>query len=240
MVVDITQGDGRNQIRETVQSILAKCLAKKEDVSSYDTFTFFELDTEKLKISQDTWTKSDPKAKVAVLESKLDRNLSTEKSVILRFNPEFKYKGKVIGNDTYAQDDLRTDVFSNSACFLVSTKGENEVLKKWNDYLLRIRIDIPNTFIFVVENGGKNLKKEDYILNAKVTVFSLGENEVKMYENITFGNVCALASTEFTDLSVLGNKESGTPQNIAKALGYEIPDNYTPKQGGIKKEDKAS
>ena len=34
------------------------------------------------------------------------------------------------------------------------------------------------------------------------------------------------------------NDKSVKPQDIAQALGYKIPDNYTPKMGGIKKEEK--
>ena len=34
------------------------------------------------------------------------------------------------------------------------------------------------------------------------------------------------------------NDKSVKPQLIAELLGYKIPDNYTPKMGGIKKEEK--
>jgi hypothetical protein len=34
------------------------------------------------------------------------------------------------------------------------------------------------------------------------------------------------------------SQQYGKPNDIAQALGYTIPDNYTPKMGGIKKEEK--
>lgn len=93
----------------------------------------------------------------------------------------------------------------------------------------------PKTFL-VFDTGGI---EEGFVLDREFTVVDWSNNKTNLVEPIktTLGGICALATTNFDNLAVLKDANAGKPQSIAKALGYEIPDNYAPKQG-VKFEDR--
>jgi hypothetical protein len=102
----------------------------------------------------------------------------------------------------------------------VSETGNPNILKK------------PKTFLFfpigVVGNGGD----KDFCLNVEGHLINWSDTKESVQTiKTTLGGICAFATTNFENLAILKDANAGKPQNIAKALGYEIPDNYTPKMG---------
>jgi len=94
----------------------------------------------------------------------------------------------------------------------------------------------PKTFL-VFDTGGI---EEGFALDREYTVVDWSNNKTNLVEPIktTLGGICALATTNFDNLAVLKDANAGKPQSIAKALGYEIPPNYAPKQGVTKREER--
>ncbi len=95
----------------------------------------------------------------------------------------------------------------------------------------------PKTFL-VFDTGGI---EEGFALNREFTIIDWSKESKNLPEPIktTLGGICALATTNFENLAILKDTNEAKPQNIAKALGYEIPENYTPKQGVTKREERS-
>lgn len=91
--------------------------------------------------------------------------------------------------------------------------------------------DKTKSFLFTSANL-RNDKSS--ILKSTWYVWLLNEDSNKVQNAVTLGQIGNFIASEF-DVSKLLEEGSGNPVNVAKLLGYEIPDNYAPKQGGIKK-----
>lgn len=101
----------------------------------------------------------------------------------------------------------------------------------WVDEKLKINIDAKTYLLFKdPEDEGKN---DDFAINSKWQV--VGGQTKDEAISCTLGQILALASTKLENSAMLKDTKSGTPQSIAKTLGYEIPDNYAPGQGVEKK-----
>ena len=97
----------------------------------------------------------------------------------------------------------------------------------WVDERLKIKIDAKTYLLFKdPEDEGQ---KEDFALNSIWQV--VGGQTKDEAISCTLGQILALASTKLESSAMLKDAKAGTPQNIAKALGYEIPENYTPGKG---------
>ena len=94
----------------------------------------------------------------------------------------------------------------------------------------------PKTFL-VFDTGGID---KGFALDREFTVVDWSNNKTNEVEPIktTLGGICALATTDFENLAILKDTNEAKPQNIAKALGYEIPPNYAPKQGVTKRQER--
>ncbi len=119
--------------------------------------------------------------------------------------------------------DLMKD-YENSEVFYVSLyEGDDWINDK--KYIQKK----PKSFLIF---GFWSSDVKDFALNLESTVITLDE-KMSFASKTTLGTICAFATTKFENIATLSDKQAGTPQNIAKALGYEIPDNYAPKDGGI-------
>ena len=125
--------------------------------------------------------------------------------------------------------------FNKKVCFLVYTEGDKPFFGE-NEFVIKRSGNYSRLLIFPV--GGDDPK--DFLLNSKWLVHLHNPDaitkETSFYET-TLGCIAAWANVQFkyTSVDTLNDKNAGTPQNIAKLLGYEIPENYAPGQGVEKK-----
>jgi hypothetical protein len=145
-------------------------------------------------------------------------------TLILRSSDGSVYTVKLPQKSTDFVKDLRAGADFDETVFYVSLyEGDDWVNDKMNI------LAKPKTFLIF---GLGPLSSKDFLLNVECTVISLDE-KMSFMSKATLGSICAFATTKFENIATLSDKQAGTPQNIAKALGYEIPDNYAPKDGGI-------
>jgi hypothetical protein len=122
--------------------------------------------------------------------------------------------------------------FDEKNCFFVALEKDTKILSgTYGDQIQpTTKPDLVRLIIFPV--GGDDPK--DFLLNSKWLVQNCNKeaiNAEKSFYETTLGCIAAWASDQFKDANTLNNKNAGKPQEIAKALGYEIPENYTPGQG---------
>jgi hypothetical protein len=219
LVVDINGDDFKKGGSALIKNILAKCFEKTEDISSDDKITIKELE-----IDGDHW---DSDNSWMIFKSKEDSG-----AVTIKFDLTYVLR------EHGSTQDFRINIFPKSKpCYIVSVNNSNLVKETKYGWAKTNAIILKNPKTFLISFHEPIDKGTDSVLNIDCTVFDLTLSYPKEYRT-TFGSVCALTSADFKEFAVLKNKDAGTPKNIAKALGYEIPDNYTPKQGGIKKEGK--
>lgn len=84
---------------------------------------------------------------------------------------------------------------------------------------------------FILVSNDKVKKAEDFVLNSNWIVYNHDKYTKEPIIEATLGNVAAFATTKLENLAMLKDADAGKPKEIAKALGYEIPDNYTPGKG---------
>lgn len=142
-----------------------------------------------------------------------------DKYVIKTDVAKFSQKLKSIGIEF-------TDFRDNQVIYLV-TLGTNQ---NWKDGENNIKID-PKTFFVFADNKPQD---EKLVLDSEWIVVTDIQNPVK----VTLGQVAAYSSSKFENLATLKDKSLGTPQLIAKTMGYEIPIDYTPKKGTAKRIEK--
>ena len=99
--------------------------------------------------------------------------------------------------------------------------------KDWVDEKLKINWDNKTYLLFKDQEDEGDA--EDFALNTSWQVVGGASKDEAIIASL--GQICALAATQFENANALNDKNSGKPQNIAKTLGYEIPDNYTPGKG---------
>lgn len=207
-VVDITNenfakvSDVKQQ-RNILRGILNKCFAKKEDYEEGE----IKMYPCKYSSDQDNRMKLD-------IEGKGECDLRTQNRNISF--PGWDKMGK----------------FDGKNCFFVALEKDTKIFTgTYGDQIEPSKqADLPRVIIFPV--GGDDPK--GFLLNSKWLVQYCNNEAIKaeksFYET-TLGCIAAWASDQFKDISALGDTNAGKPQNIAKILGYEIPDNYAPGQG---------
>ena len=90
--------------------------------------------------------------------------------------------------------------------------------------------DKTKSFLFTSSNF-RNDKSS--ILKSTWYVWLLNEDSDKVQDTVTLGQIGNFIASGF-DVSKLLDEDAGKPGTVAKLLGYEVPDNYISKQGGIK------
>ena len=83
----------------------------------------------------------------------------------------------------------------------------------------------------VLFSSEKEGKPEDFVLSSNWTVYDHTKGAKEPIIEATLGNVAAFATTKFANTAMLKDANAGNPKSLAKALGYEIPENYAPNQG---------
>ena len=196
-----------NTQRNIIRGILNKCFAKKEDYEEGEiviypcTYSSDEDNRIKLKFEKEG---------VCALSTQ-NRNIGFP-----GWEKMEKFKGK---NCLFVALGKDPKIFIDSA---MEDRRYNIEPSKQSD-LVRL-------IIFPV--GGDDPK--DFLLNSKWLVQNYNREAIraeKSFFETTLGCIAAWASDQFKDSNTLNDKNAGKPQNIAKILGYEIPDNYTPGKG---------
>jgi len=83
----------------------------------------------------------------------------------------------------------------------------------------------------VLVSSDKAGKPEDFVLSSDWIVYDHTKGAKETIIESTLGNIAAFATTKFANIAMLKNANAGNPKNLAKALGYEIPENYAPGKG---------
>ena len=209
MLVDITQGDFTEPFDESFKkilpSILAKCIKKSEDVS--------ESDIANIKIRtfylEERYRHSNPNYDEIKLKGKKD-------------SPNAPYKIKMKNDKIYnAFNDFSYMMDEGAPVLHISMS--NEEIAFLDDGLFK---PSPSA-VFVFPTDAYISDKKDFALNIKFGILTW--NSTSGYPNsVSLGGLCDLFIKDF---KTNGWNSRPKPQVIAKALGYEVPDNYTPGQG---------
>jgi len=207
LVVDITSldfnQDDGKYSSRIMGSILGKCVKKNEKEKDSE-LTIIKFNIEEIRIPQ--------YLKTATIFVKEGRASGVSKTIKM-----------IIPNDLNLQEgDSVYYISKYSGEDWVSETGYPNILKK------------PKTFLFFPSGmsgdssgNGFCLYEEGHLIN-----WSDPKESIQAIKT-TLGGICAFATSNFENLAILKDANAGKPQNIAKALGYEIPDNYAPKDGGI-------
>ena len=113
--------------------------------------------------------------------------------------------------------------------YVVSMGGEDILTGTYKDTIEQT--NNPEKKRIVLFSSGKEGKPEDFVLSSNWTVYDHTKGAKETIIEATLGNVAAFATTKFANTAMLKDANAGNPKNLAKALGYEIPENYAPKQG---------
>lgn len=219
LVVDITNdnfaksGDRKNTVLRT---ILERAFNKTENVAD---------DGKSLSITNPftiDWKESEGGGKI----QKFRMDLTDNKNNVVKIEAQVDSDG-----------NLKTfESFDKKQCYIIFTvdgdyydkeTGDTKYKYSQSEFLGRKN---GRFLIFPMDDGDS----KDFILNSKWLVYhhtDPNKNSAKRVYETTLGCLAALAASDFKNLAVLEDSNAGKPQNIAKALGYEIPDNYTPGQG---------
>ena len=208
LVVDISNEDfekSDKSQKSIIASILAKCFDKNEKV-------------EESKVMVRGYKATNDGSTVLGAQLKIENDKETLSVSIKTKDKTFLDK---IGN------------FSEKPCFLVTkidSFNHND-----NGYLNKSKSESIPVILVFPEDGGD---PKDFVLNSKCLIYNhnlVAENKEKNFFEGTIGSLAAWSADQFKFASIdkLKDTNAGKPQNIAKALGYEIPDNYAPKDGGI-------
>ena len=208
MVVDITNKDLSKpyieSLKKIIPSIIAKCTKKSEDVSKSD-IEGIEITTFYF---DDDESSGNNYTVMKLKKDKLDSNATMKinirtESVSTAFNEYNSLKGEPI---LY----FSTEKFSSD-----SINKEGFIKRSSNGFFI-----FPTT----LDVGDP----KDFGLNANCSILPWNPKLSVPFQS-TLGKLCKYILGGFQDPNEL--KKDAKPQEIAKALGYEIPDNYTPGQG---------
>ena len=227
LVVDITQEDLLKDSKEThkiLQSMFNRGMAKKDAPDVEESIKVIPL-----YVGDSKAPNKDPFLSQASSGGSL-----VMKSIIVNDSEGNKYNVKVETGGSQLEDDLKALKKNKTPIFLV-TSSKNEA---WHVDKDGVEIIQPSNEVVILlpENNQKweikaakdfSLNVEFSILNGKklsTSLISLGS----IVKNI--GNIASKAQ--------LVNDKAATPIDVAGILGYEIPKDYTPKMGGVKKLEK--
>ena len=221
LVVDITQEDLLKDSKEThtiLQSMFNKGMAKKDAPDVGESIKVVPLYVGNPKLpAKDPYLIPPGTEKIT--------------SIIVNDSEGNKYNVKVETGGSQLEDELKALQKNKTPIFLV-TSSKNEA---WHVDKDGVEIIQPSNEVVILlpENNQKweikaakdfSLNVEFSILNGKklsTSLISLGS----IVKNI--GNIASKAQ--------LVNDKAATPIDVAGILGYEIPKDYTPKMGGVKK-----
>jgi hypothetical protein len=115
--------------------------------------------------------------------------------------------------------------------FLVTNANDNWFEKNEDGNLL-IKLNNKNMLLLPKDLSGKWLieNPKGFALNSKIQTRD-GERRGGFYKQVLSGIVESISGIGTSGWC----NSTGRPTQAAKILGYEIPDNYTPKMGGIEK-----
>jgi hypothetical protein len=224
LVVDINQEDLLKDPKEThtiLQSMFNKGMAKKDKPGVEETIKVVPLYVGNPKL---------PAKDPYLIPPGTERITS----IIVNDSEGNKYNVKVETGGSQLEDELKALQKNKTPIFLV-TSSKNEA---WHVDKDGVEIIQPSNEVVILlpENNQKweikaakdfSLNVEFSILNGKklsTSLISLGS----IVKNI--GNIASKAQ--------LVNDKAATPIDVAGILGYEIPKDYTPKMGGVKKLEK--
>ena len=151
---------------------------------------------------------------------------------------QLKYDNGIVrafaGYNQSFQGRDKLDKFDGKTCFLLFRADSEPISGVNKDTLSASTGDSLSMKVLIFPVGNDDPK--DFLLNSKWIVHYHDKKAMldkKSFYETTLGSLAAWGTKEFKYASVdtLNDSNAGKPQNIANALGYEIPDNYTPGQG---------
>ena len=117
----------------------------------------------------------------------------------------------------------------DASAFYIITSPEDEIVT--GTYKDEIKPKSGDTKRFILVSNDKGAKGDDFVLNSNWIVYDFNKDAKETTFEATLGNVAALATTKLENVAILKDANAGKPESLAKALGYEIPANYTPGKG---------
>lgn len=128
----------------------------------------------------------------------------------------------------------KLDKFDGKTCFLLFRADSEPIRGVYKDTLSPSTGDASFMKVLIFPLGNDDPK--DFLLNSKWVVHYHDKKAIrdkKSFYETTLGSLAAWGTKQFkyTSVDILNDTNAGKPQNIAKVLGYEIPDNYTPGKG---------
>ena len=127
-------------------------------------------------------------------------------------------------------DEENVSKLATGHVVFVITKDDSKMTKNSKDGITHL--NLADDDVIIALSGG-TIKEEDLIIQKPCTLFRKDKRPetVSIFDAISY---IAQGGGE----SSLDNSGIPKPSKIASYLGYTVPDNYTPKQGGIKKAEK--
>ena len=220
LVVDITQEDLLKNPKEThkiLQSMFSRGMAKKDTPDVEESIKVIPLYVGDPKDSN-----KDPFLEQATASGSL-----LMKAIIVSDNEGNKYDVRVETGGKQLEDELKSLQKNKTPLFLV-TSSKNEA---WFSDKDGVKIIQPSNeaIILLPENNQKwEIKNaKDFSLNVE---FSILNGKKISNSLISLGSIVKNIAN-ISNKSPLSNDKTATAGEIAKVLGYEIPENYAPKQG---------
>ena len=226
LVVDITQEDLLKNPQETpkiLQSMFNRGMAKMDKPDVEESVKVIPLFV------------GDPKAPTSE-PFKIPQGSTTIASIVVNDSEGKKYYVKVETGGTQLEEELVALQKNKTPIFLVTSSkndawhfnkdGQVEIIKPSNEVVILLpennqkwEIKNPKDFSLNVEFSILNSKK---ISNSTISLGSIVKN---------IGNIASK--------SQLSNDKTATPKLLADMFGYQIPEDYAPKQGVTKREERS-
>lgn len=224
LVVDITQEDLLKDSKEThkiLQSMFNRGMAKKDAPDVEESIKVVPLYVGNPKL---------PAKDPYLIPPGTERITS----IIVNDSEGNKYNVKVETGGSQLEDELKALQKNKTPIFLV-TSSKNEA---WHVDKDGVEIIQPSNEVVILlpENNQKwEIKAaKDFSLNVEFSILNgkkLSTSSISLGSIVkNIGNIASKAQ--------LVNDKAATPIDVAGILGYEIPKDYTPKMGGVKKLEK--
>ncbi len=231
LVVDISQEDllkDPNRTNRILQSIFSRAMAKKDAPDVEESISVIPLYVNSKNPSKD------PFIETTATEGK-NRGKEIISSIML-----YDYNNKLyfLKTNMLSDEQLRDEIISlqkNKTPIFIVMKEDYDDWYEEGD-INKIQSSNKNIIILFPSNLQKYEMNDakDFSLNVEFRIF---EN-VRFAPPITLGSIVKDIAANLGKSNFIFDK-SVKPQDIAQALGYEIPENYTPKQGVTKREERA-
>jgi hypothetical protein len=224
LVVDITQEDllkDPNRTRQILESMFNRGMAKKDAPDVEEAISVIPLYVGSTDSSKDPFNVGN------ATEGSL-RGKQIISSITLRDNNNKLYflKTKMLA-EQQLQDELIALRQNKTPIFIVKRDDYEEWYEE--DNVKKIDSSNKNIIIlFPLNNEKYEIKAaKDFSLNVEFSIF-----EKVRFMPISLGSIVQSLAANLGKSNFINDKEV-KPQRIAELLGYKIPDNYTPKMGGI-------